>query len=327
MRTAQPMRLNRTGIFASLIVAALALSLASCGGGGSSTPNTSGTASVRFINGSPDAGNIDVLVNGKVVASNIAYGQITAYGTLTVGTSPLPQVAFVKTGTTTNIFPSNGTTPQTFQLGAAPSSKLTVVVEGRASLIGALGLQVGAFVEPTVTPGSGLYAVVFHHASPAASAASPNGILVGTVALGPAPVYTAFGTMLFSTTNGSASSFVGLNNQPTFAGPPGVGFWAGPIVLPTATPIPVSTSTATPTPSPSPSATPIASPTVYAVVLPGPPAVIPSPAGDSFPVTGVDPNNVNQSMPDGSNAVLFVYLIDSTATPGTGSELVGTFTN
>ncbi len=327
MRTAQPMRLNRTGIFASLIVAALALSLASCGGGGSTTPNTTGTASVRFINGSPDAGNIDVLVNGKIVASNIAYGQITAYGSLTVGTSPLPQVAFVKTGTSTNIFPSNGTTPQTFQLGAATSSKLTVVVEGRASLIGSLGLQVGAFVEPTVTPATGLYAVVFHHASPAASAASPNGVLVGQVALGPSPSYTAFGSMLFATTNGSGSSLVGLNNQPTFTGPPGVGFWVGPVVIPTATPIPVTTSSVSPSPSPTSTVTPIASPTVYAVTLPGPAAPIPSPAGDSFPVTGVDMSNVNQSMPDGTNAVLFVYLIDSTATPGTGSEMVGTFTN
>jgi hypothetical protein len=320
------MRLNRTGIFASLIVAALALSLASCGGGGSTAPNTSGTASIRFINGSPDAGNIDVLVSGKVVASNVAYGQITAFTSLTVGTSPLPQVAFVKTGTTTNIFPSNGTTPQTFQLGAAVNSKLTVVLEGRAALIGALGLQVGAFVEPTITPSGSLYAVVFHHASPAASAASPTGILVGQVALGPSPVYTAFGSMLFATTNGSGSSLVGVNNQPAFVGPPGVGFWAGPVVVPTSTPIPVSTSSTTPTPSPSPTVTPIASPTVYAVTLPGPAAVIPSPAGDSFSVTGVDSSNVSQSMPDGSNNILFCYLIDST-TSGTGVEMIGTFTN
>ncbi|MBV8583131.1 MAG: DUF4397 domain-containing protein, partial [Candidatus Eremiobacteraeota bacterium] len=80
------MRFDRTRIFASLIVVALALSLASCGSGGSTTPNTSGTAMVRFINGSPDAGAFDVLVNGKVVVSNVAYGQITSYQNLTVGT-------------------------------------------------------------------------------------------------------------------------------------------------------------------------------------------------------------------------------------------------
>ncbi|HTX03033.1 MAG TPA: DUF4397 domain-containing protein [Candidatus Acidoferrales bacterium] len=320
------MRLNRTGIFASLIVAGLALSLASCAGGGSTAPNTSGKANIRFINGSPDAGNIDVLVNGKVVASNIAYTQITAYTSLTVGTNPLPQVAFVKTGTTTNIFPSNGTTPQTFQLGAAVNSKLTVVLEGRASLVGSLGLQVGAFVEPTLTTPSSEYSVVFHHASPAAAAASPYGVYVGYVELGSAPLYLAYGSMTFGTTNGTTASFVGVTNQPAYIGPPGVGFWSGPVIVATATPIPVTSSTATPTPSPTPTATPIPSPTVYAVTVPGPPIAIPSPVGDSFPVTGVDTSNVNQSMPDGSNNILYLYLIDSTSSP-TGVQMIGTFTN
>ncbi|MGH7716581.1 MAG: DUF4397 domain-containing protein, partial [Vulcanimicrobiaceae bacterium] len=219
------MNRNRTGIFASLIVVALALSLASCGGGGSTTPSTSGSAMVRFINGSPDVGNVDVLVNGKVVASNIAYGTITAFQSLTVGTQPLPQVAFVKTGTSTNIFPSSGSQQQTFQLGAAVNSKVTVVVEGRATLVGSLGLEVGAFIEPTLNVPSGSYAVVFHHASPAASLASPNGVYVGSVALGAAPTYNLFGSMLFGSTNGSVSSLVGVNNQPAFIGPPGVGFW------------------------------------------------------------------------------------------------------
>jgi len=307
-------------------VTALALSLASCGGGGSSTPNTSGTASIRIINGSPDVGNIDVLVNGKVVASNVSYAQVTAYTSLTVGTTPLPQVAFVKTGTTTNVFPSNGTTPQTFQLGAAANSKVTIVLEGRATLIGSLGLQVGAFVEPTITTSSGQYSVVFHHASPAASLASPYGVYVGYVELGSAPLYLAYGSMTFGTTNGTTASFIGVTNQPAYIGPPGVGFWSGPVIVSTATPIPVTSSTATPTPSPTPSATPIPSPSVYAVTVPGPPIAIPSPAGDSFSVTGVDSTNVNQSMPDGSNNVLYMYLIDST-TSQTGVQMIGTFTN
>ena len=282
---------------------------------------------VRFINGSPDAGNIDVLVNGKVVASNVAYGAITAYQSLTVGTSPLPQVAFVKTGTSTNIFPAiSGSTAQTFQLGAASNSKVTVVVEGRAALIGSLGLAIGAFIEPTLTVASGEYAVVFHHASPAASLAAPSGLYVGQVALGPAPSYTILGSMLFGSTNGTVNSLVGVNNQPPFIGPPGVGFWAGPVVLATATPIPVTSTTATPTPSPTPSVTPIPSPSIYAVTVPGPAAVIPSPPGDSFAVTGVDSTNVNQSMPDGSNNILYMYLIDSTSS-GTGTQMIGTFTN
>ncbi|MGH7327471.1 MAG: DUF4397 domain-containing protein, partial [Polyangiaceae bacterium] len=69
--------MKRTGLLACLLVAALAVSLASCGGTGSTTPTTSGNASVRFINGSPDAGAIDVLINGKVVVANLPYGQIS----------------------------------------------------------------------------------------------------------------------------------------------------------------------------------------------------------------------------------------------------------
>ena len=136
-------------IIASLIVVALALALASCNGGYSSTAS-SGTASIRFINGSPDVGGFDVLLNGKVIATNVQYGQITAYQTQTVGGSPLPALSFVKTGTQTSIFPnasggaspSPSATPQSFQLGTAPGSKLTIVIEGRAAFIGSLGLNI-----------------------------------------------------------------------------------------------------------------------------------------------------------------------------------------
>jgi hypothetical protein len=323
------MRLNRTGIFVSLLLAAFALSLASCGGGGSTTPNTTGKAMVRFINGSPDAGAVDVLVNGTIVASDVAYGQITAYQSLTVGTNPLPQVAFVKTGTHTNIFPAaNGSGPngETFQLGAAVNSKVTVVVEGRAALIGSLGLQVGAFIEPTITVTGTNYAVVYHHASPAANAAAPSGLNIGQITLGPQPVYLVQGSMLFSSTQGSATSLVGVSNQPAFIGPPGVGFYVGPSVVVTATPVPITSSTASPSPTPTVTATPIASPTVYAGLVPGPAVTgINQPAGDTYPINGVDPNDTSQSMPDGTNNTLFTYVID--ANSPTGCEMIGTFTN
>ena len=280
---------------------------------------------VRFINGSPDAGAFDVLVNGKVVVSNVAYGQITSYQNLTVGTNPLPQVAFVKTGTQVNIFPPpSGSQAQTFQLGAAPATKLSVVVEGRAAFIGSLGLNLGAFVEPTITTATGEYSVVFHHASPAASLAAPFGINVGPVQLGSSPVYTTYGTILFGSTSGTVQSLFGLTGQPPYIGPPGVGFFAAPQIIPTATPIPVTSTS--PTPTPTPTVTPLASPTIYAVIVPGPPVVIPSPANDNFPVTGVDSANVNQSMPFNTDQNLFIYLIDSTSS-GTGVQLIGTFNN
>ncbi len=82
----------------------------------------SGNANIRFINGSPDVGPIDVYVNGVVVVSNLAYRGISPYKVEPATSNPLPQVAFVKTGTQTNIFPPLSTgAAQTFQLGAAPA--------------------------------------------------------------------------------------------------------------------------------------------------------------------------------------------------------------
>ena len=318
-------------IVASLVVAALALALASCNGGYTSTAS-SGTASIRFINGSPDVTPFDVLLNGKVIATNVQYGQITAYQTQAVGTSPLPAVSFVKTGTQISIFntsggasPSPSATPQSFQLGTAPGTKLTIVIEGRAAFVGSLGLNIGAFVEPTITNASGQYAVVYHHASPAAAVMSPNGIAVGQVALQATPLYSFQGELAFSSIGGTSTSILSVTAQPAFVGPPGVGFFAGPVLLPTATPIP--TGTGSPTPTPSPSTTPSPSVTaLYAVIVPGPPVVFPSPTGNPIAVTGVDSTNINQTLPYNNDQTLFVYLIDDTASP-TGVQLIDTFTN
>ena len=313
------MRFDRVGIIAGLALAALSVSLAAC----STTAATStpaGTASIRFINGSPDAGAFDVLINGTVIASNVAYGQITAYQSQNIGTTPLPQVAFVKTGTKVNIFPPlAGNAGQTFQLGSAPGTKITVIVEGRAAFPNsALGLAVGSFIEPTIANTAGQYAIVFHHASPAANAASPTGLDVGQIALGNAPIYTVQGQLLFNTISGTTQSLFGVSGLPAVVGPPGVGFFAGAVAVSTATPVPVTSTSPTPTPSPMPP--------IYAAILPGPPTAFPTPTGNPIQVSGVDASNVNQSMPFNSDQVLFVYLIDDAAS-ATGVQLIGTFTN
>ncbi|MBV8355217.1 MAG: hypothetical protein JO101_07855, partial [Candidatus Eremiobacteraeota bacterium] len=244
---------------------------------------------------------------------------------VTVGTNPLPQVIFYKTGTTTNIFPtSTGTTPGSFQLGAAANSQLTIVIEGRATVVGAAGLNLGAFIEPTITNASGTYSVVFHHASPSAALASVNGLDVGSFTLASPPVYERFGTMLFSSQAGSAQSFFGLTSQAGISGPPGIAFFVGPVI--TASPAPTVSGSATPSPSPSPS--PSFSPTplpyipnVYAALVPGP-----VPASTLYPTNGVDSTDVNQSIPFNSENNLFIYAIDSTMSPS-GLELIGTFNN
>lgn len=324
--------MTRIRLFAGLLIASLALSLASCAGYGSTTPSTSGNASIRFLNGSPDAGAIDVLVNGKAVVSNLAYGQLSSFVTIAVGSTPLPQVAFVKTGTQTNIFPPlSGNQAQTFQLGAIAGAVLTVVVEGLSTQFGARGLTLGSFLEPTITNTGNTYSIVFHHASPAANIASPNGLNVGEILFGSPNTYVLLGQMLFSSTTGNTNSFFGLSNQGAITGPPGIGFWVGPVVVPTATPVPVNTTSPTPTPTPtSTAATPVPTPTVYAAIVPGPPVAIASPGANAFPVIGVDTANVNQVLPypvgTENESTLFVYVIDSTSSP-TGVTLVGTFSN
>jgi hypothetical protein len=45
-----------------------------------------GQARVRVIHASPDAGPVDILVNGQVVLSNVPFGTISSYLTLPVGT-------------------------------------------------------------------------------------------------------------------------------------------------------------------------------------------------------------------------------------------------
>lgn len=301
-----------------------ALTLAACGGSGSTATSSSGNASVRFINGSPDAGPIDVLINGKAVVTNLAYGQISAYQMVLVGTSPLPQVAFVKTGTQVNIFPAlSSGAAQTFQLGSAPSTNLTIVVEGRVKVVGSAGLNLGAFIEPTISNSSGTYSIVFHHASPLAALAAPNGLDVGSIQLGSSPTFARLGSILFSSSTSNQQSFFGLTSQTAVTGPPGIGFFVAQSVLATSTPVPVIT----PSPSPTPSATATASPfvpqTIYAEIYPGPsPAVQPS----AFPIAGVDASNANNSLPFNSDTNLFVYVIDSLTSP-TGVILIGTFNN
>ena len=317
---------NRTQLIASVIVTMFALTLAACGGGGSTATGSSGNASVRFINGSPDTGGIDVLVNGKAIVTNLTYGQISAYQTVLVGTSPLPQVVFVQTGTQVNIFPAlSSGAAQTFQLGAAPGTNLTIVVEGRSKVVGSAGLNLGAFIEPTITNSAGTYSIVFHHASPLAALAAPNGLEVGSIKLGSSPAFTRLGSILFSSSSSNQQSFFGLTSQSAVTGPPGIGFYVAQSLVATSTPVPVITPSPSPSPSPTPTTTasPYVPQTIYAEIDPGA-APFPTPTG--FPISAVDPLNVNNSLPFNNDTNLFIYVIDSLTSP-TGVILVGTFNN
>jgi hypothetical protein len=96
---------------AALVLTALfGLSLAACNGGSSSVPGF-GTSNgyFRFVNGSADAGAVDVYVDGqKLNASGpLAYGGISAYNTYTTGNHT---VTVNQAGTTTAITLPSGAT-------------------------------------------------------------------------------------------------------------------------------------------------------------------------------------------------------------------------
>lgn len=50
------------------------------------TPPPAGQAALRVIHAAPDAGNVDVLVNNKVVLSNVPFGAISSYLVIPAGT-------------------------------------------------------------------------------------------------------------------------------------------------------------------------------------------------------------------------------------------------
>ena len=78
-----------------------AMSLAGCNGGSSSIPGFgTNNGFVRFVNGSPDIGAIDVLIDGnKINTSPLAYGQVTAYQQLSSTGSHAVTINVSGTGT------------------------------------------------------------------------------------------------------------------------------------------------------------------------------------------------------------------------------------
>jgi hypothetical protein len=63
------------------------------------SPLASGQARLRVIHASPDAGPVDILVNGQVVLSDVAFGTISNYLTIPAGTYTI-QVNAAGTSTT-----------------------------------------------------------------------------------------------------------------------------------------------------------------------------------------------------------------------------------
>jgi len=185
-----------------------ALSLVACGGGGGSTAgiaNVVGSQSnLRFVNGSPDAGTVDIYFvptggsrNSSPSYSAATYGRITDFMN---EPAVAGQVYFYPTGTSATPLGASCAIPQ-----SSSGQNYTVVLAGQ---VGKSTLQCVIFQDGLYTA-PGEYRV--HHASPAAAAAGLGTIGYG-VSAGASPTYTQSGVTSFPNTgNTVATTFDTIN--------------------------------------------------------------------------------------------------------------------
>jgi len=173
-------------LFARLaIVGALGIALSGCGGSsGTALPNgaapngigggaINATASqFRFIDGSPDAGNIDIYFDGAKVATNVPYKFITAY--ITVSSAAHTVAAFATGSTTTVVIPTTTIAP------AGPRTTVLIVAQAGNANKGVL-----AFGESTAVPAAGQGAVIFHHAAPSVALPASAALAFGSTTATP----------------------------------------------------------------------------------------------------------------------------------------------
>jgi hypothetical protein len=152
--------------FSAFFACAAAAAFAGCGA--LNTPGiNANTAEIRFVNGSPDQGALDLDISGAAVAADIPYRELSAYTPIAPGTYT---IAAAPTGTTTALAGATSTSVVLSQ-----NRNYTVVVGGSTS--GTRLLCV--FTEPIFATATGSAVVSFHDCSPGSGAA----IAVGTFAI------------------------------------------------------------------------------------------------------------------------------------------------
>lgn len=188
----------------ALVLAFGAAVLAGCGNNGQGTVlgTTTSQSALRFLNGSPDLGPVDVYINGTSSAAFVTK----------LGYPSLSAITNVNTQSYTVTVTPNGT-PATTRLtcplnNLAASTRYTVVIAGKAAQgTSSLGLQCLVFPETYYSIPATQFQLAFHHASPALNAV----VTAGSTA-SPPPSAVAFGTYPAGTTNwqlfGGQSSFV-----------------------------------------------------------------------------------------------------------------------
>ncbi len=219
------MKNTRTAI-AILSLASLA-SLAACGGGSSGTSTAlSETAQLRFLNGSPDAGSLDIHLGTNTggtfaTGTGLAYGQFTTFQN-----EPTVSLSIVATGAGATNTVVSCNLPQ-----LRNNQRYTVVIAGKVANGGGTptGSQCQFFQEIPFTTPAGQASVTAHHASPAAAAAGAATVTFGTFTP-PGSNYTSAGTATFAPATGGATGQGTAVNViiPAQTSGTGVGFYVAP---------------------------------------------------------------------------------------------------
>jgi hypothetical protein len=185
------MRLRRLGFLCAVV----AVVLSGCNSGNDIISTTTPTTGLRYLNGSPDLGTVDVYINkasGTPNAGAIAYGALAAY-------ADIPSKAYTVIVTATGVPSSTKLTCALPSLAA--NTRYTLVIAGKvAGGTSATGLQCQLFAETVYSLPANQFQLAFHHASPAANAASLSTVSFGLYSAGTTNYQLPSGTATFVST-------------------------------------------------------------------------------------------------------------------------------
>ncbi len=259
------------------------------GAQGNIVSNSTGTAAVRFVNGSPDAGAIDLCVDGSIVVANSAYKAVSTFYTTLAGAVAHSLTVYVHSAANVANGACSGTIlktasgiPQVTSFTPASNVRTTVVLAGTKA----------ASTLSLVTA-----------AAPALNLSTPIGPGGLFIAASPANAALAFGSFNATTGIGAAASSASVAYKataaltvPAYAASAGVAYY-------------VATTAAATTPTAS----------LYAGAVPA--VAVPS-AAQANAADAADTSDVQPYVPK-NDYFLTVVAVDGAA--GTPPQLIGAY--